>query len=391
MYEAYFGLSAKPFDLVPNPEFIYRSKSHKKALTYLDYGIQERVGFILLTGNIGCGKTTIIRELLNRHYDHIVLSKVFNTLVDSQQLLTLVNDDFGLPVQGKDRITLLRDLNEFLITQYAAGNRPVLIIDEAQNLSAELLEEVRMLSNLETAQTKLLQIILVGQPELRSKMAAPDMVQLRQRISINCHLDPLNRLETGEYILHRLEVAGNRNAVVFTPEAINIIYSYSRGVPRLINIICDFLLLSAYAEETKNISEEMTRDIVGDLDFENHFWASGILNNEDSIQSGQPAPNELLPNPARSEGQMTILLEEVVRRIELIEQVSIAQCQSQLDELNERITSLQNAFRYQVDLTDSTLNEMSRKIEKIKPSVDNTLAETINGNKTSLVRRLFGG
>ncbi len=388
MYEAYFGLSAKPFDLVPNPEFIYRSKSHKKALTYLDYGIQERVGFVLLTGNIGCGKTTIIRELLNRHYDHIVLSKVFNTLVDSQQLLTLVNDDFGIPVQGKDRITLLRDLNEFLITQYAAGNRPVLIIDEAQNLSAELLEEVRMLSNLETAQTKLLQIILVGQPELRSKMAAPDMVQLRQRISINCHLDPLNRMETEEYILHRLEVAGNRNAVVFAPEAINIIYSYSRGVPRLINIICDFLLLSAYAEETTNISEEMTRDIVGDLDFENHFWADVTANRvntslPESELSAIAVEHDLVP-------KIEAMLREISCRLDAIESDSLTASKAQFKELSEGMTSLQNAFRYHISETETAVAEMSRRIEKLKLSQDNASSEG-TAAKPGLVRRILGG
>ncbi len=387
MYEAYFNLTIKPFDLVPNPEFMYRSKSHKKALTYLDYGIRERAGFILLTGTVGCGKTTIIREMLNRHYDHIVLSKVFNTLVDSQQLLTLINDDFGIPVQGKDRITLLRDLNEFLITQYAAGNRPVLIIDEAQNLSAELLEEVRMLSNLETAHTKLLQIILVGQPELRAKLSVPEMLQLRQRISINCHLSPLSRLETEEYILHRLEIAGNRHAVVFVPQALDVIYQYSRGVPRLVNIICDFLLLSAFAEETKEIGEEMTRDIVGDLDFESHFWTS--VQQEDA--------NPLLPvlstaNPVVAtigDGQITTFLAEIVHRLDTMERESLAANQSQFKELHERLTSLQNAFRYHVGETESSIAELSRRVERIR-SLDDKAAATSTPDKPGLVRRIFG-
>jgi putative secretion ATPase (PEP-CTERM system associated) len=386
MYESYFRLATKPFDLVPNPDFIYQSKSHRKALTYLDYGIQERAGFIMLTGNVGCGKTTIIRELLNRHYDHIVLSKVFNTLVDSQQLLTLINDDFGLPVLGKDRITLLRDLNEFLIAQYAEGNRPVLIIDEAQNLSPELLEEVRMLSNLETADTKLLQIILVGQPELRAKMAAPEMLQLRQRISINCHLTPLSRPETEEYILHRLEVAGNRQAVAFAPEAIDIIYQYSRGVPRLVNIICDFLLLSAFAEETTEISEEMTREIVGDLDFESHFWTSDQHKEADSLPFSYIVQ---APVTGETDGHIALLLTEIAQRLDTMERENLAANQSQFKELNERLMSLQNAFRYHVGETDTAVAELSRRIERFKLADDKSSSVTAT-DKPGLVRRIFG-
>ena len=166
MYESFFQLRKKPFELVPDPDFIYLSRSHKKALTYLDYGIRERAGFILLTGDVGSGKTTLIRDLLNKKYERVVLCKVFNTRVSSEQLLSMINDDFGLPVAGRDKVSLMRDLNDFLLEQYAAGKQPILIIDEAQNLAADLLEEIRMLSNLESAHQKLLQIVLVGQPEL---------------------------------------------------------------------------------------------------------------------------------------------------------------------------------------------------------------------------------
>ena len=241
---------------MPNPDFLFLSKSHKRALSYLDYGIRERVGFILLTGEVGSGKTTIIRDIINKHYNNVVVSKIFNTKVDSEQLIAMINDDFGLPVKNKDKITLLRELNDFLIEQYTNGTKPVLVIDEAQNLAPELLEEIRMLSNLETDNAKLLQIILVGQPELRTTLASPAMVQLRQRISINCHLRPLTRSETEEYILHRLEKAGNRDAATFPPDSLDIIFTYSKGIPRLINIICDFLLLSAFADQAKNVDPD---------------------------------------------------------------------------------------------------------------------------------------
>ncbi|MBJ6727084.1 XrtA/PEP-CTERM system-associated ATPase [Geomesophilobacter sediminis] len=278
MYEAFFNLKMKPFELLPNPEFLFMSRSHKRILSYLDYGISERIGFILLTGEVGSGKTTVIRNLINRHLEKIILSKVFNTRVDSTQLIAMINDDFGLPIKDLDKISLLRSLNSFLIQQFRIGRKPVLIIDEAQNLTPELLEEVRMLSNLETDNAKLLQIILVGQPELRQTLALPQLIQLRQRISINCHIDPLSRGETGEYIQHRLEVAGNRNAVHFRDEGVDVIFNSSRGIPRLINILCDFLLLSAYAEGTKVVGRGMVEDIVTDLNFEKHFWGNNDPN-----------------------------------------------------------------------------------------------------------------
>ena len=287
MYEAYFGLNTKPFELLPNPDFIFSSKSHKRTMTFLDYGIKERAGFILLTGEIGSGKTTIIRDLINKYHNRILLSKVFNTNVDSYQLISLINEDFGLSVQGRDKQALFRDLTDFLIAQYAKGNQPVLVIDEAQNLDIEKLEEIRLLSNLENDNAKLLQIILVGQPELRRTLASSKLLQLRQRININCHLQPLNQDELPLYIFHRLEVAGKRDAVTFTPEAFEAIYGCSRGIPRLVNIICDFLMLSAFAEERKHIEVDMVDDIIADLDFENHFWGQTEPREKQEIQTPQ--------------------------------------------------------------------------------------------------------
>ncbi len=289
MYESFFNLTMKPFDLLPNPDFLFLSRSHRKVLMYLDYGIQERAGFILLTGAVGTGKTTIIRDLIKKRDRRVVLSKIFNTKVNSDQLLAMINDDFGLSSRGKDKITLLRELNDFLIDQFVQGNQPILIIDEAQNLSVDLLEEIRMLSNLETDQAKLLQIILVGQPELRETLASPALMQLRQRMKINCTIQPLTVAETEQYILHRLETAGNRDAVLFSQEALEAIFAYSRGIPRLINIICDFLMLAAFAEETRRIGREIVTDIIGDLDFENHFWGETATIREN------PADGDALP------------------------------------------------------------------------------------------------
>jgi putative secretion ATPase (PEP-CTERM system associated) len=274
MYEAFFKLKAKPFELVPNPAFIYMSRSHKKAMHYLYYGIREKAGFILLTGEVGSGKTTIISDLIKQVDPNVTLARIFNTRVSYHQLLAMINDDFGLDVKGKDEILLLKELNDFLIDQHIRGYNTVLIIDEAQNLKPELLEEIRMLSNLETDTAKLMQIVLVGQPELRHILAKPEMRQLRQRISVSCRLQPLTRVETEEYIFHRLEVAGNRDAVTFADGCMDIIFQNCRGIPRLVNILCDFVLLTAFIEETTTVDTAMLNDIVKDLDFNRLYWGS---------------------------------------------------------------------------------------------------------------------
>jgi general secretion pathway protein A len=322
MYESFFNLTIKPFDLLPNPDFLYLSRSHKRALMYLNYGIQERAGFMLLTGGIGSGKTTIIRDIVKRKESKVVLSKIFNTKVNFKQLLAMINEDFGLISQGKDKVTLLRELNDFLISQFAHGNQPVLIIDEAQNLSTDVLEEVRMLSNLETDRAKLLQIILVGQPELRETLASPALVQLRQRIKIKCHIPPLSPAETKPYILHRLEMAGNRNAVIFPQEVLETIFRYSGGTPRLINVICDFILLAAYAEETRQIDGEMVREIIGDLDFENRSMGCG--NNEESSTVAGTGTEGMEQDACES--RIMEQLNNVIRRLETLENRDVPSC-----------------------------------------------------------------
>ncbi|GMT47583.1 MAG: hypothetical protein IEMM0007_1149 [bacterium] len=275
MYETFYSLRVKPFELVPSPDFLFLSRSHRKALTYLKYGITEKVGFMLLTGEVGSGKTTLIRNLIRGLDSNIVLSKIFNTKVSSEQLISLINEDFGLDVNGKDKISLLRELNNFLIKQYAEKHNPILVIDEAQNLTPELLEEVRMLSNLETDDAKLLQIVLVGQPELKKVLARPELRQLRQRISISSHIYPITRVETEEYIFHRLEVAGNRDAVIFRNGTVESVYNFSKGIPRLINIVCDFLMLAAFVEETREITSDLVKEVIGELETENRFWQDG--------------------------------------------------------------------------------------------------------------------
>ncbi len=262
MYEAYFGLREKPFELVPNPDFLYLSGTHKRALTYINYGLMEKVGFILLTGEVGSGKTTLIRNFIKQHDASFTLAKVFNTRVDAEQLISMINEDFGLDSRGKGKVQLLKDLYSFLIKEYEQGRHALLVIDEAQNLTADLLEEVRMLSNLETDSAKLLQIVLAGQPELQETLASAELRQLRQRISVVCHLTPLTRTETEEYIQHRLDVAGNRKALHFTPGALDVIHSSSGGIPRIVNVICNFVMLTAFAEKAAEVNAAMVNDTV---------------------------------------------------------------------------------------------------------------------------------
>ena len=392
MYLDFYNFKCKPFDLVPNPEFIYFSKTHKRAITYLNYGITERAGFILLTGEVGSGKTTIIRDLIERHADNILLGKVFNTNVNAEQLIAMINDDFEIPVNGKDKISLLKDLNHFLVEQYAKGARPVLIIDEAQNLTAETLEEVRMLSNLETSDSKLLQIILVGQPELREMLAKPELRQLRQRISIQCHLLPLTRNEMEEYIFHRLEVAGNRDALLFSKRALDAIYSYSGGIPRLINILGEFLLLSAYAEDVRYIEEEMIIDIAGDLDLSRpatiivpgHRTTKPKTQTEADSVDGTDDRHivEIIEN------QMS----ELNNKIESVEKYMHTATQSTLEALNVRLDKQNQENLSRIDKIESALSGFGKKKDPALPLKEVSIKplEEERKSKPGLLRRIFG-
>ncbi len=272
MYLDHFKLRVKPFELLPDPEFLFPSAVHRKALAYLEYGIQEHSGFVLFTGEVGTGKTTLIRRLLDQIPERTTIAKIFNTQVNSAQLLRMINDDFGLTGVSLDKAEMLRELNEFLIDQYAAGRRSILIIDEAQNLGPAQLEEIRLLSNLETGHAKLLQIILVGQPELRDRLSSPQLIQLRQRILVHCHLSPLTTEDTEHYILHRLELAGNREALIWQDGVMELIHQATRGIPRLINILCDYVLLELFGAGRNDARVEDVSAILDHLDFEAQFW-----------------------------------------------------------------------------------------------------------------------
>ena len=248
MYETFYGFTENPFQLTPNPDYLYLSEMHQNALTYLEYGIMQKLGFFLLTGEIGTGKTTLIHYILRKFCSGLATAVISTTNVTPEQLVALILRKFGLPVRGKDKVQHLEILQKFLAQQFNADTRALLVIDEAQNLSEEALEELRMLSNLQRNDQILLQVFLVGQPELRSRLKSPRLAQLSQRISASYHLRALAREETQQYIAFRLQKA-NGIADLFTPQAIDLIFMHSTGIPRTINLLCDASLVYGFADE----------------------------------------------------------------------------------------------------------------------------------------------
>ena len=253
MYLEYYGLTEPPFDITPNPRFLFYSAKHREAFNHLLYGIRERKGFVQLTGEVGAGKTTLCRAMLEQLEGHYATALILNPVMSPNELMKAIAIEFGLPVNGLDRLDTLAVINQFLLQQVERDQDTVLIIDEAQDLTDELLEQVRLLSNLETDDRKLLQIVLMGQPELRDKLNNPRLRQLRQRITVRYHLPPLTRFEVNQYVQHRLQVSGANGTPHFTGPALWRIFKYSQGIPRLVNAICDKALLAGFVGQRNNI------------------------------------------------------------------------------------------------------------------------------------------
>ena len=267
MYESFYGLTDKPFNLSPDPRFIYFTEKHCEALANLVYGIRERKGFIVLSGEVGTGKTTLINALLDTLDRTGVLSAfIFNPILTGPEFFEYLLADLNLRVDSRSKSQALIKINSLLLERYRSGQITVLIVDEAQNLSSEILEEIRLLTNLETSTEKLLQIVLVGQPELNLKLNSPDLRQLKQRIGLRCSLEPLILSETAEYIKTRLEIAGLPDQKIFPEHSISEIFRYSGGIPRLINTICDNALLTGYACDRNVIEVDLIREAVDDLE-----------------------------------------------------------------------------------------------------------------------------
>jgi len=269
VYLDFYGLTQPPFDITPNPHFLFHSAKHREAINHLLYGIRERKGFVQLTGEVGAGKTTLSRALLEQLDPHYSTALILNPVMNAEELMQVVATEFGLDVKGRDRLGTVAAISEFLVKQVEQGRESVLIIDEAQDLTDKLLEQVRLLSNIETDDRKLLQIVLIGQPELRDRLNSPRLRQLRQRITVRYHLASLTRFEVPQYVQHRLELAGAKGAPYFTQPALWRVFGYSRGIPRLINAVCDKALLAGFVKQSDRINYRMVgraiRELEGDI------------------------------------------------------------------------------------------------------------------------------
>ena len=279
MYEKFFNLKEKPFNLTPDPNFLYLGETHREALAHLVYGVRERKGFMVMTGEVGTGKTTLLHALLRSLGQDTKTVFIFNPILEVKDFFKFVCIDLGVKIKDQTKGDCLLEIYQFLIEAYRKNENVVLIIDEAHNLNPFILEEIRLISNFETAKDKLIQIILVGQPELNAILSLPKCRPLRQRISLWFFINPLNRKEALEYIEARLQTAGMEK-MCFTEKAIDEIFRYSKGIPRVINILCDNSLTIGYATDKKRIDETIVREAIGDLE---------------ACERGSAGPSEELP------------------------------------------------------------------------------------------------
>jgi len=266
MYLQHYNLKEPPFNITPDPRFLYFTPHHREAYDHLMYGIRERKGFIALTGEVGSGKTTICRAVLTDLGSDVETAFILNPSLTETQLIKAMLDDFGVETAGRDRLTYIERLNDFLLGKMRQGTNVALILDEAQDLSPQVMEQVRLLSNLETDQHKLIQIVLCGQPELEKRLGRQDLRQLRQRITVRYNIPPLTQEDVLLYIRHRLWVAGADGTAVFEAGATRDIYRYSRGIPRLINAVCDNALLAGYVARTHTIDAACVRRAIKQLE-----------------------------------------------------------------------------------------------------------------------------
>ncbi|TNE35516.1 MAG: general secretion pathway protein [Alphaproteobacteria bacterium] len=303
MYQEFYGLNQKPFSILPDPHYLYWGRSHSLAYSMLEYGVMNRAGFTVVTGEIGCGKTTLIRHLLDRLDEEYTVGLVSN--IQDGDLLQWVLMAFGQPYEGKSHVGLHDELQQFLIREYAAGRRAILIVDEAQNLGPKLLEQLRLLSNINADNDQLLQLILVGQPQLKELLQAPELVQFVQRIASDFHLTPLSAVDVKEYIRHRLHVAG-RDLPLFTEEACDRLFEASNGIPRIVNILCDTCLVYGFARMAPEINTGIVDEVIEDKRSHGIFdlgAARGLKS--DGGKSGSPAAAPV-EEPKREAPSLTV-------------------------------------------------------------------------------------
>lgn len=325
MYASFYGFSAKPFQLKPDPNFFYGSTGHKRAMAYLEYGLSQAEGFIVITGEVGAGKTTLVRNLFRKlEPDKIVAAQIVNTNLDSEDTLRMVAAAFGLPLPqgGKSgKASVLIGLEQFFRKCGQQGKRALLVVDEAQNLSPRTVEELRMLSNFQGDDKPLLQTFLLGQPEFRKTLMGRDMQQLRQRVTATYHLGPMDLAETRAYIEHRLKTAGWGGDPAFDEEALSSIYEYSAGIPRRINALCDRLLLMGYLERLHSFGGSEVRDVIRDIEQEFDVAGASVdISSQDQILADTQRLQSL-DDLEEMQGRLANLEETVVSLVDLLKQI----------------------------------------------------------------------
>ena len=315
MYQRFFGLRESPFNVNPDPRYLYLTRHTQEALAGLTYGIQNRKGFILLTGEVGTGKTTLLNRLLDwLRGQNVATAFIFNSRLEVNHLFDFMMADFEIPYDSREKSQVLLRLNQWLLERYRAGETAVLIVDEAQNLSFEVLEEIRLLTNLETSTEKLLQIVLTGQPELEEKLKAPQLRQLRQRITLRCRTAPLVLEETFGYIAERLRIAGANGEPIFSKEAIEAVHLYSRGIPRVVNLLCEHSMINAYVDSVRPVPAQLVEEVAKDFQLDeiapiaangsNHAVGAAnteaLLQNLDDLVTRLRQANALSPRERKS-------------------------------------------------------------------------------------------
>jgi general secretion pathway protein A len=305
MYENYYQLRDKPFQLNPDPRFFFASKGHKRAFAYLEYGLSLGEGFIVITGDVGAGKTLLVKSLLKKlENGSYLIGQLVSTQLDADDTLRSVAASFGLQAEGLTKSALLKSLEDYLRQAVRQNRRPLLIVDEAQNLNHRAVEELRMLSNFHENDKPLLQSFLLGQPEFRDTIQSPEMLQLRQRVIASYHLGPLDRSETIQYIVHRLNTAGWQGNPAFSEDAFDLIHQFSAGVPRRINTLCDRLFLFGYLEERNLLDSAAVQEVIGDLRQEVHHQEPGprqpvaSAQNSESMLRGHSSHTVSSPSPS---------------------------------------------------------------------------------------------
>ncbi|AWI77015.1 ATPase [Parazoarcus communis] len=352
MYESYFKFRNKPFQLNPDPAFFFGSRGHRRAMAYLEYGMHQSEGFIVITGEIGAGKTTIVRSLLE-HLDpeKVVAANLVSTQIDASEILRMVATAFGLPNRTLDKAGLLLALETFLVQTTAAGKRALLIVDEAQNLTPSAVEELRMLSNFQLEDHALLQSFLVGQPEFRDIMQSAEMQQLRQRVIASYHLGPLDSEETRSYIEHRLRHVGWTDDPIFEADAFNVIYGYTGGIPRRINTLCDRLLLGAFLAERHSIGEEDVREVIEEL----------------KLEFASPQRSAALPagsSGAGEAGVATLAVDRLQVSDELLAHAASLSSNADIQRLEARLVGLEQS----VAATLGVLNQLLHAVRRDPPA-----------------------